>query len=58
MVRADAGAEQIDSRDGGRPLQGPCFIGEHSALVYLSGGEAIRIDIQALTPAPAGTSQN
>jgi hypothetical protein len=45
---------QIDSRDGGRPLQGPCFIGEHSALAYLAGGEAIRIESRRNTPAPAG----
>lgn len=56
--RVETGAEQIDSRDGGRPLQGPCFIGEHSALAYLAGGEAIRIDIQATAPVPADPSEN
>ena len=54
--RVDAGSEQIDSREGGRPGQGPCFVGEHSALVYLAGGEAIRIDIQPSTPASAGSA--
>lgn len=58
FANTDAGAEQIDSRDGGRLLQGPCFVGEHSALVYLAGGEAIRIDIQATTPASAAPSEN
>lgn len=56
--RVDSGAEQIDSREGGRPLQGPCFIGEHSALVYLAGGEAIRIDIPRSKPATAGAAEN
>ena len=51
-------AEQIDSREGGRPLQGPCFVGTQSALVYVAGGEAIRIDIQKAAPAAAGASED
>ena len=54
--RVDTGAEQIDSREGGKPRQGPSFIGEHSALVYLTAGEAIRIDIQASTPTSASST--
>ena len=47
--RGDSGAEQIDSRRGGAPGQGPSFLGDGSALVYLSGGEAIRIDFHTQT---------
>jgi hypothetical protein len=54
--RVDVGTEQIDSREGGRPRQGPCFVGAHSALVYLAAGEAIRIDIQSSNPASAGST--
>jgi hypothetical protein len=51
------GGEQIDSREGGHPRQGPCFIGEHSALVYLAAGEAIRIDIPSSTPTPTSPTE-
>jgi len=44
--RLDSGAEYIYTREGGRPRTGPCFVGQHSALVFIASGEAIRIDVQ------------
>jgi hypothetical protein len=40
-------ATLLESRRGGRADQGPAFVGDGSALVYLADGDAIRIDVRA-----------
>lgn len=49
---AQTSATMLESRRGGRSDQGPAFVGNGAALVYLADGAAVRIDVRKPPPEP------